>query len=189
MNETIKKDYRNIELNLDKSIYDHCISLKCRKLQISEIDQYLFDDADKSGLDPSMIDIMVIVSQYNKEQMEECINHYMEDEIHLLEGNSPKSLHEQSSSDPYRHILYRGRWLKINKTLCDNYEMLKRRHINTTDIDQYLLNEADKTDLTPGNIDPNAIVKQFGLQEIEQHINEYLEFEIKMRGGESFEMP
>ncbi len=80
-------------------------------------------------------------------------------------------------------IEYRSRKLNIDKDLFDKYAYLRKRQINTDDIDQYLLNEADKTGLDPFNIDPDMIADRYSKEQIEAIINKCLRFEIRLRGG------
>lgn len=87
-------------------------------------------------------------------------------------------------------VQYRGKVLNLSKDLCDKYAYLKRRAVSTADIDQYLYNEADKTtNNSPLQSDPVAILNQFSIEEAEKHINDYLAFEIRLRGGKDFVIP
>ncbi len=83
---------------------------------------------------------------------------------------------------------YRGRELSLDKDLCDKYACLQMRPVNTADIDQYLLNETDKTGLDPFNIDSDLIARRFTVKEIENHVNDYLRIEIRLMGGKDFEI-
>lgn len=71
---------------------------------------------------------------------------------------------------------YRGRQIRINKDKFTKYP-LKR-----VDIDQYLINEADKTGLDPFNIDMEEIASRYTLERIEEIVDMYLDREIKVRG-------
>ncbi len=86
-------------------------------------------------------------------------------------------------------VRYRGLILHVDKDLYDKYWYLKGRRLSIADIDQYLINEADKKDLEPFNIDMNQVLPQFTVAQMEDHINQYLKFEIKLCGGTDFEYP
>ncbi len=79
-------------------------------------------------------------------------------------------------------IKYRGREISINTNLLDTFKTLSGRDLSTASIDQYLLNETDKTNLDPFNLDLDIISDNFSVSEIERHVEDYLKFEIELRG-------
>lgn len=91
--------------------------------------------------------------------------------------------------DNTREINYRNRILRLNKEMLDKYEYLLQRPICEANIDQYLLNEADKSNIDPFNVDFNKLSMRFTDEEIEKHVNDYLEFEVFLRGGDGFKIP
>ena len=78
-------------------------------------------------------------------------------------------------------INYRGRNINIDKNLYEKHKTLKARAIDKYDIDQYLLNEADKTKLKSKwpDYSPEEVMQQFDDKEIADNINAYLHLEIR----------
>lgn len=77
----------------------------------------------------------------------------------------------------------------INKSVYDKFKYLKNRPVNDIDIDQFLVNEADKTDLEPFNANMDRVLSQFTTEQIEKHVYDYLMLEIRVMGGKDFELP
>lgn len=80
-----------------------------------------------------------------------------------------------------RKINYRNRVLSLNEEKLRLFEELSGGGLSTAHIDQYLLNDTDKEGLEPFNIDFDKIASRYSVEQIEQIVDEYLDFEIRLR--------
>lgn len=76
-------------------------------------------------------------------------------------------------------VEYRGDIIALDENEYQLYKRNRGRYINSIDIDQYLLNNVDKTGIDPDNVDFNIVKSRYTIKEIEQTVNEYLKTENK----------
>ena len=64
MNDKITIPYRDLELRIDRSLYDKFCYLKNRPLSTTDIDQYLVNESDKAELEPFNADMSKVLPQF-----------------------------------------------------------------------------------------------------------------------------
>lgn len=79
-------EYRGRILNIDQKLNKKYEFLQRRPLKNTDIDQYLANEADLTGLDPIWGDPEEFLVQFSQKQMEEIINRYLKREIRMRGG-------------------------------------------------------------------------------------------------------
>lgn len=72
---------------------------------------------------------------------------------------------------------YRGTILNLNKKELEIFKEKRGYELSITRMDQYLINEADKTEINPCDIDIKKIASQFTPKQMEEIINDYIRIE------------
>ena len=75
---------------------------------------------------------------------------------------------------------FHGMNVKIDKNEFDAFKKKRGYEVSLSRMEQYLLNDCDKSKVDPFNIDINMVISQFTQDQIEEIINYYIAFENKM---------